>query len=130
MTFLQRIPFPGALAILAAGTAAGVYASARTHEWWWLVAALAIVAVVAVLYLREYAQLPGPESAPRPRTTPPEPGTAPGSAATAEREASVPDPSSEGAGPVEVDKFDPEYDPVAEADRLEASEPKPRPPEP
>ncbi|MCI4362366.1 MAG: hypothetical protein L3J77_04145, partial [Thermoplasmata archaeon] len=83
----------------------------------------------AVLYLREYSRLPGP--APRPpraQTAHPRPeffAAEPVAAARAPVEAATkPD-----SGPVEVDRFDPEYDPVAEADEIETHTPaKPVPP--
>lgn len=127
MSVLERLPFLAALAILAAGTAVGVAVAVEAHSWLWLVAALVVVGGFAVLYLREYATLPGPErvvtpkqtAAPRPEffaseTPPPQPTTT--------VPAAEPD-----SGPVEVDRFDPEYDPVADADRLE---PRPASPPP
>lgn len=129
MSVLQRIPFVAALAILAAGTVAGVYVSAKTHDWLWFVVAIAAVAVLAALYLREYAKLPGPEDRPPPA---PRPSAVASAAATASEMNSegAPEPAPASTGPVEVDKFDPEYDPVAEADALETTAPKPAPPEP
>ncbi|HEV8049857.1 MAG TPA: hypothetical protein VGP88_04625 [Thermoplasmata archaeon] len=130
VSFLQEIPFPGALAILAAGTVAGVYATARTGEWWWIVLALIAVGLLAVLYLREYAKLPGPEWVPEPRAKPVE---APAAAPDAPAPTAADEPAAESAtapsGPVEVDKFDPDYDPVAEADAIESHGGAP-PPEP
>jgi hypothetical protein len=130
VSFLQEIPFPGALAILAAGTVAGVYATARTGEWWWIVLALIAVGLLAVLYLREYAKLPGPEWVPEPRAKPAEP---PAAAPDAPAPTAADEPAAESAtapsGPVEVDKFDPDYDPVAEADAIESHGGAP-PPEP
>jgi hypothetical protein len=123
---LERLPFPAALGILAAGTAAGVVVAVEAHSWLWLVGALVFVGIFAVLYLREYAQLPGPVRVTTPKQTaiprpeffateapPPKPAAVP-----------TPEPDS---GPVEVDRFDPDYDPVAEADKLE---PRPTSPPP
>ncbi|MCI4326244.1 MAG: hypothetical protein L3K16_01200 [Thermoplasmata archaeon] len=129
MSVLQRIPFVAALAILAAGTATGVYVSAKTHEWLWFVVAIAVVAVLAVLYLREYAKLPGPEDRPPPAPRPPVVEAPAATAAETDSEGTV-DPARASTGPVEVDKFDPDYDPVAEADALETTAPKPAAPEP
>lgn len=129
MSVLERLPFPAALGILAAGTVAGVVVSVRTAVWLWLVVALVGVGAFAVLYLREYSQLPGPAprlapkrtAKPRPEffatETPPAPTPAP---------TPVVEPDT---GPVEVDRFDPEYDPVAEADELAPAPPPAPPPE-
>ena len=119
VSVLVRLPFPVALAILAVGTGAGVAVSVRTGTFLWLVVALAGVAAFGALYMAEYSRLPGPEdelAAPKPsrkkaemfadESEPPAP---------TER---VPTPAAV-TGPVEVDAFDPEYDPVAEADELE-----------
>jgi len=126
VSFLQQIPFPGALAILAAGTVAGVYATARTGEWWWLVLALVVVGLLAVLYLREYAKLPGPEWAPEPRAKSSEPGAdARAEVPPSTTAPAAPEAPNASSGPVEVDKFDPEYDPVAEADEIETHTARP-----
>jgi hypothetical protein len=126
---LGRLPFPVALALLAAGTAAGVVVSVKTGTILWLIVAIAGVAAFGVLYLSEYARLPGPENQPaQPKPTPQERGIfadetpAPAVAVPAARPA--PEPPT---GPVEVDTFDPDYDPVAEADAIEAQTATPPP---
>ena len=132
MSVLVRLPFPAALAILAAGTAAGVGVSVRTGTFLWFVVTLAAVAAFGVVYLREYARLPGPEDEP----VPPRASRNSSAMFAGEPEppkATVNPPSAEPeVGPVEVDAFDPEYDPVAEADELEThpSAAPPEPPEP
>ncbi|MFI5415277.1 MAG: hypothetical protein ACHQ16_06410 [Candidatus Lutacidiplasmatales archaeon] len=127
VSVLERLPFPAALAILAAGTAVGVVVAVEAHSWLWLVAALVVVGGFAVLYLREYANLPGPERdvAPK-RTAAPRPEFFASESPSPTPATTVPaaEPDS---GPVEVDRFDPEYDPVAEADQLE---PRPASPPP
>jgi hypothetical protein len=132
VSVLERLPFPVALVILAAATAAGVVAFARFGSIVYLVVTVVVVGAFAVLYLREYARLPGP--APRPpraQTARPRPEFfAREPAAPAEPMAPVvPSSPPPDAGPVEVDRFDPEYDPVAEADEIETHAPaKPAPP--
>jgi hypothetical protein len=128
VSVLERLPFPAALVILAAGTSVGVVVSVEGHSWLWLIAALVVVGVFAVLYLREYARLPGPERrvVPPKRTAAPRPEFFATEAPPPKPTTSAPPPEPE-TGPVEVDRFDPEYDPVAEADQLE---PRPASPPP
>jgi hypothetical protein len=125
VSVLQRIPFVAALAIVAAGTVVGVYVAARTHEWEWLVVALVLVGAFAVQYLREYSRLPGPETAVETAPEPERPApTASPPTQAVDGTPSAPGPAEE---PAEVDTFDPDFDPVAEADRLERGAP-PTPP--
>jgi hypothetical protein len=119
---LTRLPFPVAVAVLAAGTAAGVVASVRTGTVLWLLVAVAGVAVFGVLYLREYAKLPGPEdepAAPKPPRRKPQVFANETPPPAAESSSETPAAEAPPSGPVEVDAFDPDYDPVADADALE-----------
>ncbi|MCI4325824.1 MAG: hypothetical protein L3K00_08120 [Thermoplasmata archaeon] len=129
MSVLVRLPFPAALAILAAATAGGVVAYAHFESIVYLIATIVVVGAFAVLYLREYSRLPGP--APRPpraQTARPRSEFFAGEAAAA-APAPVEVAHKPDTGPVEVDRFDPEYDPVAEADEIETHAPtKPAPP--
>jgi len=128
---LQRLPFWAALIIVAAGTAGGVYVGVRTANLLWVLVTLVIVVAFAVVYLREYSQLPGPPETDPYRAPPP---------VTASQPTSSTEPPSVGAAapastveetgePVEQDAFDPNYDPVAEADRLESTAPPPKRPD-
>jgi hypothetical protein len=133
VSVLERLPFPAALGILAAATAAGVVASVRFGSFLWVAVAVVGAAVFAVLYLREYSRLPGPP--PRPPRPARVPRSNPPAAFFAEERAPPTDPAAEAAAapdprPVEVDRFDPEYDPVAEADELETHAPTAPPPPP
>jgi hypothetical protein len=125
VSVLERIPFVAALAILAAGTVVGVYVAARTHEWVWLVVALVLVGAFAVQYLREYSRLLGPETAVE--TAPESERPAPPPPAPDQAVDGTPSPPGPPEEPAEVDTFDPDFDPVAEADRLERRAP-PAPP--
>ena len=113
------------MTILAVGTAAGVYVGVRTGQLLWVLVTLGIVVAFAVVYLREYSQLPGPpETDPYQSPTPTtasvvSPATDPGAVGAAPAAS----PVEETGEPVEQDAFDPNYDPVAEADQLESTPP-------
>jgi hypothetical protein len=126
---LVRLPFPVAVAILGVGTAAGVAVSVRTGSYVWLVVAFAAVALFGILYMREYSRLPGPEDEPAPA----KPSRKKAEMFADERpnpvETAAPERAEVESGPVEVDSFDPNYDPVAEADSIESESPRPSPPD-
>ncbi|MCI4320741.1 MAG: hypothetical protein L3K18_09190 [Thermoplasmata archaeon] len=127
MSALQRLPFWAALIVLAGGTAAGVYVGVRTGDVLWILVTLAIVVAFAILYLREYSQLPGPPETDPYRATSPTSASTPSSSegfASAEP-APVARTDPDSGGPVEQDAFDPDYDPVADADKIESTAPPP-----
>jgi hypothetical protein len=136
VSVLERLPFPVALAILAAATAGGVVAFAHFGSVVYLIVTVVVVGAFAVLYLREYSRLPGPEprteraqtARPRPEFFAREPVAVPATPAAGTKAPAATPPTPD-PGPVEVDRFDPDYDPVAEADEIETHAPaKPAPP--
>ena len=119
---LQRLPFWGAVPILAAGTVAGVYLL-RLGVIVGTVVMFAAVALFAAAYLREYSRLPGPPAwLPEPRTTrsrgPPDSSSPATEVAVDSRGDS---PESVAPPTADEEDLDPEYDPVAEADQIDST---------
>lgn len=120
MSVLGRIPFPVALALLAAATLAGVVGLYRAGFGRYSLLAIGVTAAVAVLYLREYVRRP--LEAPEPPAPAPPPGSG-GVPANAPTPAAAPVPEPEKFEP--IDESEPFDDPVEEAARLDAGHPPP-----
>ena len=117
-----RLSLPSATGILAVATIGGIAGLYELHLHVYALGALVPVLVVAVIYLRAYAERPLIVRPPRP--SPPAP--APPTATPAPPSGPVSPPATPPTSPPEpppepIDESEPFDDPVEEADRLEST---------